>query len=523
MARKTGNRRPGRGGTSAGTPAPRSPHRAAHESAAEPTLPHLRWQLAAVAAVFIAANAAGLAGGFVLDDLPLIVDNVRLHELEAIPGHFSSTLWPDRPGLALYRPVTQTAWTLLWAAGGGAPFGFHLFNLAAGALVPLLLLLLLRGLRVGPAAALGAALLFAAMPIHTEATASVVGSAELLAAGFGLGSVLAFVRRRDWLAILLFVPAVLSKEHAAALIVVGWMVAGPERLRRWKTGIAAALVLVTAYWLRSRVADGWPAVPVIDNPASILPAGPRVLTALWVQCLYVWKTFLPITLSADYSYKQIPLVMGMADPRAWAGLSLAAASAAVVWRARPAVRVAVVAYWALALPTANLLVPVGTIMGERLAYLPSAALAGLAGLGLAAAVRSKPRAAWTLLALLVVAYGARSTVRTLDWRSADIFYPRLVETSPGSAKSHYFFGAYLAARGNDQGAVTAYDRAIAIFPAYTEAFHNRGNALARLGKFDQAAASYQSVLRFDPGHAGARQNLAAIGQGIRISPPRKRM
>ena len=519
MSRKSGSRRKGPRGAAARPAAPRPAEPPAHQ----PVLPRLRWQLAAVAAVFIAANAAGLAGGFVLDDLPLIVDNVRLHELGAIPGHFSSTLWPDRPGLALYRPLTQTLWTLLWHAGGGAPFVFHLFNLVAGAVVPLLLLLLLRGLRVGPAAALAAALLFAAMPIHTEATASVVGSAELLAAGFGLGSVLALVRGRDWLAILLFVPAVLSKEHAAALIVVGWMVAGPGRMRRWKTGVAAALVLLTAYWLRSRVADGWPVVPVIDNPASILPAGPRVLTAPWVQCLYVWKTFLPITLSADYSYKQIPLVMGMADPRAWAGLALVTVSAAALWRARPPVRGLVVAYWALALPTANLLVPVGTVMGERLAYLPSAALAGLAGLGLAAAVRSKPRAAWTLLALFLLVFGARSTARTLDWRSADVFYPRLVETSPGSAKSHYFYGAYLAARGNDQGAVAAYDRAIAIFPAYTEAFHNRGNALARLGKFDQAAASYQIVLRFDPGHAGARQNLAAIGQGIRINPPRKRM
>jgi hypothetical protein len=486
-------------------------------------LPRLRWQLAAVAAVFIAANAAGLAGGFVLDDLPLIVDNVRLHAIGSIPGHFSSTLWPDRPGLALYRPVTQTAWTLLWTAGGGAPFAFHLFNLAAGALVPLLVLLLLRELQVGSAAALVAGLLFAAMPIHTEATASVVGSAELLAAGFGLGSVLALVRGRDWLAVLLLVPAVLSKEHAAALIVVLWMAAGPARLRRWKTGAAAVLVLLAAYWLRSRVAEGWPVVPVIDNPASILPAGQRVLTALWVQCLYVSKTFLPVTLSADYSYKQMPLVMGMADPRAWAGLGLAAASAAAAWRGRPAVRGLVVAYWALVLPTANLLFPVGTIMGERLAYLPSAALAGLAGVGLAAAASRTPRAAWALLALVVVLYGARSAARTLDWRSADVFYPRLVETSPGSAKSHYFFGAYLAARGDDEGAVAAYDRAIAIFPAYTEAFHNRGNALARLGKFDQAAASYQSVLRFDPGHGGARQNLTAIGQGVRISPPRKRM
>lgn len=500
-----------------GAPAPRPP-------APGPALPRLRWQLAAVAAVFVAANAAGLAGGFVLDDLPLIVEHTRLHALSAVPGHFSSTLWPDRPGLALYRPLAQSAWTLLWNAGGGAPFAFHLFNLVVGALVPLLLLLLLRAAGLAAPASLAASLLFAAMPIHTEATASIVGSAELLAAGFGVGSLLAFVRGRDGLATVLFALAVLSKEHAAALAAVGWMLAGRPRLRRWRAGAGAAAVLLAVYWLRSRAAAGWPTVPVIDNPASILPAGQRVLTALWIQCLYVWKTFVPITLSADYSYKQIPLVMGLADPRAWAGLALAAVSVAAAWRASVPVRALVAAYWAVALPTSNLLFPVGTIMGERLAYLPSAALAALGGLGLTRlAGRMRPQVAWALLSVLLVAYGTRSVVRTLDWRSADVFYPRLVETSPASAKSHYFYGAYLAARGEDEGAVAAYDRAIAIFPAYTEAYHNRGNALARLGRLDEAAASYQGVLRFDPGHAGARQNLAAVARGIRINPPRKRM
>ena len=163
-------------------------------------------------------------------------------------------------------------------------------------------------------------------------------------------------------------------------------------------------------------------------------------------------------------------------------------------------------------------------MGERLAYLPSAALAALAGLGFAAASRRVARrTAWALLVLILAAYAVRTAARTLDWRGADVFYARLVQTSPESAKSHYFMGALLASRGDDAGAVAEYDRAIAIFPAYSEAFHNRGNALARLGRMPEAAQSFRSVLRLDPGHAGARQNLLAIERGVRISPPRKAM
>jgi hypothetical protein len=490
---------------------------------AERDRPGIRWQIVCVAAVFLAANAIGLAGGFVLDDLPLIVDNARLHAISAIPSHFASTLWPDRPGLALYRPVTQTFWTLLWNAGGGVPFPFHLLNLVIGALVPVLLLWLLRAVKLAPSAAFAAALLFAVMPIHAEATASVIGSAELLAAAFGLASLLAFVRGRDWIALPLFALAVLSKEHAAALLAVGWLVTERPRARRWVAGAGAVAILAVVYWMRSRVAGGWPAVPAIDNATVLLPVGKRVLTALWVQCLYLWKMFVPVTLSADYSYRQIPLVMGLADPRAWAGVALIATSIVVVWR-RGAAGAAVAAHWVLVLPTANLLFPVGTVMGERLAYLPSAAAAALAGLGIAeAARRLRARTVWPLFCVIIAVYGARTAIRTMDWRNSEVFYTKLVSTSPASAKSHYFLGAFLASRGDDARAVAEYDVAVAIYPAYSEAFHNRGNALARLGRTAEAAESFRNVLRFDPGHAGARQNLTAIEQGIPLNPPRKRM
>ena len=102
-------------------------------------------------------------------------------------------------------------------------------------------------------------------------------------------------------------------------------------------------------------------------------------------------------------------------------------------------------------------------------------------------------------------------------------YARLLETSPQSAKSHYFSGAFLASRGDDEGAVRAYDQATTIFPAYSEAFHNRGNALARLGRREEAAERYKQCLRFDPGHRGAAANLATLEAGLPLSPPLKRL
>jgi len=114
-------------------------------------------------------------------------------------------------------------------------------------------------------------------------------------------------------------------------------------------------------------------------------------------------------------------------------------------------------------------------------------------------------------------------VRNLDWINADRFYPKMVETSPDSAKVYYFYGILRAARGDDEGAIQAYDRAIAIFPAYSEAFHNRGNALARLGRREEAMASYRQCLRFDPKHAGAAANLMTLQAGRPLNPPRQHL
>jgi tetratricopeptide (TPR) repeat protein len=77
-----------------------------------------------------------------------------------------------------------------------------------------------------------------------------------------------------------------------------------------------------------------------------------------------------------------------------------------------------------------------------------------------------------------------------------------------------------AASGDDIGAIEAYDRAIAIFPAYAEAYRNRGNSLARLGRNAEAMASYRACLRFDPGDFAAAFNLSQLQAGIPVNPPR---
>ena len=464
-------------------------------------------------------NLGALACGFAFDDRVLIVENEPLHSLRGLGSLWTSGYWPDARGQELYRPVVKTLWALAWAMGGGThPAIYHAISLALGLAVVLLLHRFLLAVETPPQIALIASLLFALFPIHSEATTSVVGSAETLATALALGALILYYRGRLVVALALFALAVFSKESAAAFAALPLAFPRKEENRRGPliaaTGVA--VVIAAALVAHHAVSRGSGAIPPIDNPASLVDPGRRVLTALWVQCLYLYKTVLPITLSADYSYKQIPLVMGLDDGRAWAGLALAGGAFLLVFQ-RP-YRAAVLAYAILFSVTANVLFPIGTIMGERLVYAPSLGLALLLAILLARSRHWK-----TVLVLVALAFGARTAVRNLDWLDAVHFYTKLVETAPGSAKSYYSLGTLRASRGDDLGAIEAYDRAIAIFPAYSEAFHNRGNALVRLGRRDEAMESYRACLRFDPGHSGAAYNLTELQAGRPLNPPRKPM
>ncbi|MGH7292226.1 MAG: tetratricopeptide repeat protein, partial [Myxococcota bacterium] len=131
------------------------------------------------------------------------------------------------------------------------------------------------------------------------------------------------------------------------------------------------------------------------------------------------------------------------------------------------------------------------------------------------------RAAPVLLVIAALVYGVRTAVRNLDWVDGRAFYSALVETSPQSAKAQYGFGTQLAADRDDLGAIAAYDRALAILPAYPAALHNRANALARLGRNEEAMESYRACLKYQPGHYGARYNLRRLEQGLPANPPRR--
>ncbi len=357
---------------------------------------------------------------------------------------------------------------LNYAAGGLNPPGFHLANILLHGYAAVLLFFLLDELLKRRQAAFAAALLFAVHPIHAEAVAAVVGRMEILAAGFLFAAWLLHARGRAWAAALCFLLAALSKETGLvflALAPVGDWVLG--RARAWRSyAIYAGAAAVYLILRQNAVPLSLNAISTLDNPLAALSPVFRIANAVKVAGLYLGLQVFPARLSADYSANGISLHQSWAF--AIAALAIAAAVMAA-WlaciRRYPAIFLAGCIYGAGFALTANILFPIGTILGERLAYLPSAGFCLLAGLSLEL---PKKKVAYAILAVAVIALSARTVIRTFDWRNNLTLYTSAVEVMPESSGAHAGLGAEYLKRHEPDKAYREFQKAAAIYPQNPE-------------------------------------------------------
>jgi tetratricopeptide (TPR) repeat protein len=459
----------------------------------------LRIGLLLATVVLIYGNT--LRNEFTMDDGLYVVNNPQVTDLSVrelfTPDKFSN----------VFRPVTFATLSLNWAANGGKPFGFHLLNVLLHAAVTWLLYLLLQAiLGTSPEAkttALAAAWLFAVHPIHTEAVASVVGRSELLAAGFLLAAWILYLRDWEFPALICFLLALLSKESAAAFLAL--VLVGDYARSEWKPRLRYAwiagvtLLYVGLLWKVQGGRVGKADVSLLDNTLAGIPAGWRILNALRVAWKYAGLHIYPATLSCDYSFNQIPVYLDWRHtlPAAAAAVVAVGAWLWAVQKRRSGLVLAGGIYLAGFATTANILVPTGTIMGERLAYLPSAGFCLLVALiwswlRVQAPLGARPdegwrrTLAWGVLMALVAALAMRTVVRNRDWKNDLVLYSAAVRAAPGSAKMHSNLGSQYMGRGQLDLARTEFQAALRIYPDYPDALASYG--LLESWKGDNEAA-----------------------------------
>ncbi|HET6373277.1 MAG TPA: tetratricopeptide repeat protein, partial [Candidatus Polarisedimenticolia bacterium] len=497
--------------------------------------------LIVAAAVLVGIGTLGNA--YVFDDHMLLAGSAPLIFGEApLSSAFTYRYWGAADEAApneLYRPVTIASLALNARVLGGEPAGMHAVNLALHAINAVLAYFLIRMLFHRPVVALLAACLFAVHPAVTEAVAPVAGRADLLAGLFLLLgaclSPLACRGKGPWsvacclaMALLAFLGA-LSKETVFVAPLVTAAVLGADRLRHRGTpqerrhylataiilGSSQIFALAMALILRVRILgyvyrfnlDASPSasyLAFVNNPLQFAEPLGRVLTALRVAVMAAGKLLLPLGLSADYSFDQIPVSTGWPGPAELLALSFALIYLGLLfWSSRRFP----VAFFALSwsaltyLIVSNLLFPIGTIFGERLLYLPSIGFALLLATGIAriaAGGRIARTAGVALAIILILSYGTLFVARARDWSDDERLFRTAVEASPRSAKAHSNYGFVLQRAGRVEESIAAYGRALEIAPKMTGSRMSLGRLLAATGRPNEAIAQFTQVIEVDP-------------------------
>jgi tetratricopeptide (TPR) repeat protein len=489
-----------------------------------------------VAAVFLVYGNA-LGNGFVIDDRAFVEQNPIIRDLANVPRMFTSGFWESTSASvrALYRPIVSVSYALNYAVGGLDPFGYHLVNVFLHAANTLLLFVLVYLLSRRTLFSAAVAAVFGLHPIGTDSVAWVAQRSELMAAFFALGALalytLAFppVGRRDsgarrtvWLrvgSVVAFLLALLSKEGALALpgVLIIYDLAFRSSPGRWKR-LAPYLGLTAVYVGAIQIAFGGPGAYQIEfvfNPLIQEPAGVRVLTGVKLLGLGLSLLMWPVRLVADYSFDSLTLVNSPWGPGVLAagiGTLLLVGLLLLSWRRHRMLFFGLgVLCCYLGLLFVNALNPMASMFAERFLYMPSVGFAltcvGLADLVLRLVPRQREILGPLLLALVVLAFSVRVRSRNFEWHDNYTLLVSAADANPRSAWVQASLAGEHFERGDFQSARLHSLNATEIYPEYSRAYLNLGEAALAEGAYAEAVGHLSTAVRLSPRSSTAHSSL----------------
>lgn len=478
-----------------------------------------------------------LDGGFAFDDVDMVQNNLLIRSLKNTPEIWRTSWWGGAGRRSNeYRPLTVFTFALNYAGGGLNPFGYHLANVLLHALFSLLFFGFLRKISGDDKLALISALLFAAHPIHTEPVNNIVGRAEIFAAIFVFAGLWLFwsahraaIPARRMICLLasamFFLLGMLSKESAivflpAALLLTLIQKSIPKKII--SAFVFYGIVLVLYMAMRKNALGGFVSsgmkVSPIDNVLVLAEQRggwiPYYATVIKAFGIYVRLLIFPASLSADYSYNQVPLAAGFFEAGVIVSLILLTAHVWLVyyfWKRKHWLPLWGVLFFLCALtPVSNAFKMIGTLIGERLLYLPSAGFCMAAGWALSRAdvYFRQHGIALALCALLVLAYGVRCLVRNPEWKDDITLYAATVRTSPNVARIHNNIGSVLKEEKRYTEALFHFERAAEIAPFYGAPIANKGEVLRLMGKPSESIPLQEKVIAMQPDYYPAHFFLA---------------
>ena len=476
-----------------------------------------------VALVLVAAYANHFHNSFHFDDAHTIVNNAAIRELGNIPRFFTdATTFSALPSNQSYRPLVSTLLAIDYRIGGLNPFWFHLSIFALFVALVFLIAFVVYPLTNNVWIAFGAAALYGLHPANADTVNYIIASAEIMSALGIVGSFafyLAFPElRRYYIYVLPAAMAVLAKPPAAifaVLFAIYWLLFRSAETRLTRLRNATAWQAET--WLqRAREI----AVPFLVCAATLIfvqamtphtwvsgaaSARNYLITQPYVGWLYFKTFFWPNDLSADYDLSPLTATD---DSRFWVGLIFVVLLLTMSIFCACYTRTRMIGFgllWFLIglLPTS--LFPLAEVMNDHRTFIPYIglviALAGAAPLliPIEIAQRAPTKFAITIVVLLLLCASAYATFeRNKIWRTEETLWRDVTIKSPRNPRGLMNYGNTLMAKGDLNGALDYFHRALVIAPQYPVLLINLAVAEDATQQSDAADQHFQEALRLAP-------------------------
>jgi tetratricopeptide (TPR) repeat protein len=501
------------------------------------TKPRVGVRSTAVLAAFVSLSSIlylpALRGEFVSDDLNAIVLNEQVHARASALTLFTTFSWwgsgrADAPG---YRPLTTWTFARQRDLAGMNVVSWHAVNFVLHGVASWLVFLIAAELGSSLSTAIWIGAIFCVLPIHSEAVAWVVGRAELLAA-IGYAAALWFSLRYRRLgemrhllgASVSFLAGAFAKESAVTVIAVPLLAAlflsGGARQRRRDAVVTAGMAAGFLAYCAVRAAAQGPflasaAGDQLDNPLAVVSFPTRLLGAISVLGRSLALTVWPHPLSVDYSFDALGIHPGfLADGFSVVAVTSLLGLTACAWRLGGATAFGLLVAASAYSLVSNTVLLIGTVMAERLLYIPTIGLVLAAAPALDRVLARNKRPGVALVAVVAICsgYAVASTLRAFDWRTSISLFESAVKAHPRSARAHMELASAYGRAGDTGRAEAEFAAAIQILPSYAAAWYNLGNARARRGALDAAAEAYRHAVENAPRLTQAWYNLALVEQ-----------
>jgi len=274
----------------------------------------------------------------------------------------------------------------------------------------------------------------------------------------------------------------------------------------------------------------------IDNflAAKDITTEARLATAILILGYYVKLLFVPYPLISDYSFNSIPLVH-FSDPVVLLTLALYIFLAAfavfnIVKRRKNYMAFAFLFFLITISLFSNIILLIGTNMGERLMFFPSVGFCIAIALLIEQFAKDATGTAIgflknaKVLAIIVpvaLIYMVITVNRNTDWFSNYTLYTKDIPKAPNSSRLNYLLGTEIETNAGDEkdpvkkkatqdSVITYLKRSLAICPDYSEAECNLGYEYFLNLQFDSAEYHTKRSIELTHNQDNAVNNLAAI-------------